>query len=344
MKGIDVAKGSFTPKGCNVSIEGTGAYMTAGAGVQMFEAYAATAKTGYTVLGGNGRTVALGGYLTGGGHSILAPTYGLAADHVLEVEMVTPGGELVTANECQNTDLFWAARGGGGGTFGVLTKITTSVLPSPELVSMEFLLTINYTNKASFDMISKLVSNFPTLADKGVSGYPIILHNSPWLVTYANGSLGLDLVNGMLGKLIMIKTKNKADIEGLFTPIFKEINATWPNQMTTSMNTTYYPSFYAWWSEHFDPSPVGHENLIASRLLDTKALTGNATALKGALEKFSAGGQATVFIVSGKGVHDAKPRGGGNAVLPAWRKAYVHASESSSCVNLPGPQTWVLTR
>jgi hypothetical protein len=37
--------------------------------------------------------------------------------------------------------------------------------------------------------------------------------------------------------------------------------------------------------------------------------------------------QATVFLVSGKGVHQAKPRGGGNAVLPAWRTSWVHASK-----------------
>jgi len=111
MKGIELHRGAFSPKSCNVNIEGTGAYMTALAGTQMYEAFAETAKINHTVIGGNGRTVALGGFLTGGGHSILAPTYGLASDHVLEVELVTPTGEIVTANECQNTDLFWAVRG-----------------------------------------------------------------------------------------------------------------------------------------------------------------------------------------------------------------------------------------
>ena len=77
----------------------------------MQEAYRATALLNRTVVGGNGRTVALGGFITGGGHSILAPHYGMAADQVLEVEMVTPKGEILTANECQNADLFWAMRG-----------------------------------------------------------------------------------------------------------------------------------------------------------------------------------------------------------------------------------------
>ena len=77
----------------------------------MLEAYQATAEFNHTVVGGGGRTVALGGFLTGAGHSILAPHYGLATDQVLEMEIVTPTGDILTLNECQNTDLFWAMRG-----------------------------------------------------------------------------------------------------------------------------------------------------------------------------------------------------------------------------------------
>jgi FAD/FMN-containing dehydrogenase len=63
------------------------------------------------VVGGGAGTVGVGGFLTGGGHSAFSSTYGMAADQVLEVEIVTPGGEILTTNECQNTDLFWAMRG-----------------------------------------------------------------------------------------------------------------------------------------------------------------------------------------------------------------------------------------
>lgn len=56
-------------------------------------------------------SVGYGGFATGAGHSGLGPTYGMAADHVLEMEVVSPGGEILTVNECQNQDLFWALRG-----------------------------------------------------------------------------------------------------------------------------------------------------------------------------------------------------------------------------------------
>ncbi len=49
--------------------------------------------------------MALGGFISGAGHSLLAPRYGLA-DKVLEAEIVTPQGEILTLNECLNADLF----------------------------------------------------------------------------------------------------------------------------------------------------------------------------------------------------------------------------------------------
>jgi FAD/FMN-containing dehydrogenase len=50
---------------------------------------------------------------------------------MLEAEVVTADGELVVANACQHPDLFWALRGGGGGTFGVVTKLTLMTHPLP---------------------------------------------------------------------------------------------------------------------------------------------------------------------------------------------------------------------
>lgn len=65
----------------------------------------------------------------GGGHSALSPSLGLGVDRVLEFKIVTADGVLRTANQCQNTDLFFALRGGGGGTFGVVLESTFVVSP-----------------------------------------------------------------------------------------------------------------------------------------------------------------------------------------------------------------------
>jgi len=109
MKGIEYHKASFKPRGCQNSVEGNA--VTAKAGSQMMELYEFTDQYGEVIIGGGGATVGIGGYLTGGGHSILSPRYGLASDQVLEIAMVAPNGEFVTANECQNEDFFWAMRG-----------------------------------------------------------------------------------------------------------------------------------------------------------------------------------------------------------------------------------------
>ena len=58
----------------------------------------------------------LGGWMQGGGHSALAGTYGLGSDQILSLNVVTADGRFVTADVNQNTDLFFALRGGGGGT------------------------------------------------------------------------------------------------------------------------------------------------------------------------------------------------------------------------------------
>jgi FAD/FMN-containing dehydrogenase len=62
---------------------------------------------------------------------MLSNIYGLGADRVLQYRVVTPQGEYLTANACQNTDLFYALRGGGGGTFGVVMKSTFLAEPRP---------------------------------------------------------------------------------------------------------------------------------------------------------------------------------------------------------------------
>jgi FAD/FMN-containing dehydrogenase len=108
MLGLDFHDG-FSPKGCDFSIDGPA--VTAAAGTQMLEIDYEAHLRNLTIVSGGAGTVGVGGYLTGGGHGALSSTYGLGADQVYEIEMVTPGGDIVTVNECQNTDLFWAMRG-----------------------------------------------------------------------------------------------------------------------------------------------------------------------------------------------------------------------------------------
>lgn len=70
-------------------------------------------------------TVAVGGgWGQNGGYGPLTSQYGLGVDQWLEALIVTPDGELRVANNAINSDLFWAIRGGGGSTFGVIVQAT----------------------------------------------------------------------------------------------------------------------------------------------------------------------------------------------------------------------------
>ena len=108
MKGIKIHN-SFEPEGCGYSIKTPAVSLAAG--MQMRDINLVVHAKNLTVLSAGGSTVGIGGYLTGGGHAALSATYGLAADQVLEMKIVTPNGSMWTLNECQNQDLFWAMRG-----------------------------------------------------------------------------------------------------------------------------------------------------------------------------------------------------------------------------------------
>lgn len=85
-------------------------------------------------LGGACPTVgASGGYITGGGHSLLGPVHGLGVDNVMQMKAVLPNGTYITANRCQNQEMFFALRGGGAASFGVVTETTSRVFPEVPL-------------------------------------------------------------------------------------------------------------------------------------------------------------------------------------------------------------------
>jgi FAD/FMN-containing dehydrogenase len=121
---------AFTPQGCRSAQKA----VTIEAGARWIEAYdAVTTKAGRYVQGGGCTTVGVVGLVTGGGFGSFSKHFGMAAASLLEAEVVTADGQIRIANACTNPDLFWALKGGGGGTFGVVTKITLATHDLPEL-------------------------------------------------------------------------------------------------------------------------------------------------------------------------------------------------------------------
>jgi FAD/FMN-containing dehydrogenase len=107
--------------------------VSVGAGAIWLEVYdAVTTRAGRYVQGGGCTTVGVAGLVLGGGFGSFSKGFGTAAANLLEAEVVTADGATRIANPVRNRDLFWALKGGGGGTFGVVTRLTlrTHALPA----------------------------------------------------------------------------------------------------------------------------------------------------------------------------------------------------------------------
>jgi hypothetical protein len=98
------------------------------AGVLWMDVVSAAARHGLAALQGSSPDVGVVGYTLGGGMSFLGRKYGLAANNVHAIELVTADGRLRHVDREVEPDLFWALRGGGG-SFGVVTAIELELFP-----------------------------------------------------------------------------------------------------------------------------------------------------------------------------------------------------------------------
>lgn len=159
-----------------------------------------------------------------------------------------------------------------------------------------------------------LASKSSYFIDSGVYGYQAIFRKRP---VSANVT-----VDGLGSNLIMID-QTREDFEAVIAPVLAEIESRWPGRKPTYKFQD-YPSYNDWARVNYDKQTAGISAWIVSRLLDEHSLTSDVDALGDALW-FAAGTSPQVahLLVGGKGVQEARPVGGSNAVNSAWRNAYV---------------------
>ena len=159
----------FVPGGCEHSMQPQPA-VTLGAGTIWMQAYqAVTTQSAKYVQGGGCTTVGVAGLIQSGGFGSFSKHYGLAAGSLLEAEIVTADGKIRVANASTNPDLFWALKGGGGGSFGVVSRVTVRLHELPQFFGVT-----NFTIKtASDDAYRGLIREF-------VSFYREHLFNDHW--------------------------------------------------------------------------------------------------------------------------------------------------------------------
>ena len=160
---------AFVPQGCKGKAAPEHA-VSLGAGCLWLEAYdAVTTKGGRYVQGGGCTTVGVAGLVQGGGFGSFSKGFGTGAANLLEAEVVTADGQVRIANACTNPDLFFALKGGGGGTFGVVTRLTLRTHELPATFGA-----VNATITAKSD------EAFKALIEKLLTFYRSSLLNPHW--------------------------------------------------------------------------------------------------------------------------------------------------------------------
>lgn len=97
---------------------------TVGAGAQLVDVYDALAARGVGIAAGSCPTVGIAGLTLGGGIGVLTRAWGLTCDQLVSAQIVTADGALRDCDATTEPDLFWALRGAGAGSFGVVTSLT----------------------------------------------------------------------------------------------------------------------------------------------------------------------------------------------------------------------------
>jgi hypothetical protein len=274
-----------------------------GAGVQGNQALEAANKKGLRVLSGSCAGVSpAGGYAQGGGHSMLSTTYGLAADNVLEWEVVTSDGRHVIATPTHEQDLYWALSGGGASTYAAVVSMTYKTFVDSKVgsVNVTLLPSAKYPD-AYWNGITAFHKRSVTWTDKAGAGV-VAFFNAGGFQLFP-----LTLANATAKEALAVVQPWLDDL--------KALNATYTVDSHTS--ATYLEHFV----RYFGPLPYGNiwlGQVQSERLVPRATIAGNLDKLIKAYKTITSLGAYSVSI-TGLDVSSTKRAVADNAVLPQWR-------------------------
>ncbi|KAH7326310.1 FAD binding domain protein [Stachybotrys elegans] len=274
----------------------TGKAMKVGAGVQAAEAQATANAQGYVIVEGDCPTVGIaGGYTQGGGASPLASKFGLAADQVLEWEVVTADGRLLTATPDKNSDLYWALSGGGGGTYGATLSMTVKL--HPDMKTAGAALSFQVESDVYWDILRCFMVNLPAILEAGGTVYWMALPGHIFAAPQ-----------------IYLPGGTAQQIEALLTPVFNALNnAEIPFQFVANDYDDFLGAYQAL-NPRMDVVEVNlGGRLVPRSLVQSEKSAGELTqAIKFIIESGA--------IFAGVSLNAEKEPASPNSVLPAWRE------------------------
>ncbi|KZW00741.1 FAD binding domain-containing protein [Exidia glandulosa HHB12029] len=279
-----------------------GGAVTIGAGIQVRELYrlANQQSPPVVVVGGECPTVGLaGGYIQGGGHGPMASFYGMAADNALSFNIVTATGQFATANEAQNADLFWALKGGGPSTFGVVVSLTVKTFP--EVPSASVILNINSTHTNDTELFFKGVAAVHNLANHFVDNGMFVYYELMPLRFHVQPIVGPNMTAAQITKVVQ--------------PMFDALNKA---GVPYSTSTKAFNTFFDLYIDIFEDEAAGSDALIGGRIITHEDIDKNAA---GIIDAYKATLNSGTFIIG----HIVGPGFGApvvdNAINPVWRNA-----------------------
>ena len=284
----------------------SGSAIKLGAGVQGWEVLEAANARELRVVIATGLTTGLAGaFSQGGGHSDLSSLYGLAADQVLEWEVVTANGDRLTASPAANFDIYWALSGGGGSTYGVVISMTVKAFPDGPIGTAAITFSnLNASQNTYWKGVSAFHSNLLTWVESGGSA------------SYAITNQSFSLIPATF------PSTSKKDVTRLISPLKDALNGL---SLHYSINVTIFPSYLTYISHYFGPLPYGPyaaAQVQGGRLLPYSVVQTKNEDLSNALREITSGGE---FYIIGRGLNVshsvAGNSPGSNAILPSWRES-----------------------
>jgi hypothetical protein len=229
------------------------------------------------------------------------------------MEVVTAEGKFVTASSTSNQDLFWALRGGGGSTFGVVTSVTVKAHPEMQTTASRFSFTSKKIGNETFWAgIRSYVDYFIPNADAGTYAYFTLIPNA------ATGIFTFNM------SPFFAPNKTLQETKALLQPWFTRLNNL---GIHFDPNITHFPSVYEAWRSSFPLEVVEKINATTGSRMFPRANFETAAKreeLYRNLRQSSENNRVQVHF----NIKAVDPANADNALNPAWRPNILFAQQA----------------
>lgn len=246
--------------------------------------------------------------MQGGGHGPWTTVKGMAADNVLELEVLTAAGDIVTANFHTNIDLFWALRGGGPSAFGVILSATFQTFV--DVPSAGAILDINPSHTDNRTLLWEAITIFHSYANHFV--------DNGLYVYFEVGVFGLHV------RPLLAVNQNSTQLDDILAPVLRDLDDLGIRYSTT---TNQYPTFFALYNDLFEPEGAGVSALTGGWVFAHQDIARNNTNIINSFKNLQSKGASAIGHMWSPGFGMPKAN---NALNPRFRDASVHVIAAMS--------------